>query len=500
MTPHAQRVARRLGLGLVVAIVLARCAPILYWADIQFDADQAVTGLMAKHTAEGRAFPVFQYAMRYVLVIEAWLSAPFVALADGSIPLVKAVPVLLNVATAAMVYLTAASSLAIGPIAALLVAAPVVLPAPSATQDLTNALGMNIEPLFFALLLWWLREKPVALGIVAAIAVKNREFAVYAVSALLIVDVLRDRSAALWRGRAVALVAFAVTWAAVEGLRAYSSPLGPGTTFAMMTGSGDNMAVATSSMCIEPALIPRDLWRTAMRFLPWQFGLTTDPRSVAAAYGVQPLTAAWLWLPLIGVLMAGTLAGIVRAWRSGPSSMTWFGLYLIGVGLQAVMVYGATRCGHVSAYTARYTLLSLLIPAGALALTLEREPSRVLRGVVAGVAMIWIAVCAAGHGSLVYALVQAQPRGAYKQLAEYLEARDVRFIVTDYWIGYNVAFLTGERVQALTDFERVHDYTLAVQANLDRAVEVRRVSGARCEGAAVVAGFYVCPPTSSRQP
>lgn len=495
MTPGFRSRARSIGLVVVIAIVLVRSAPVLYWADIHFDADQAVIGLMAKHTAEGRAFPVFQYALRYVLVIEAWLSAPFVALADGSVPLVKVVPVLLNVATAGLVYLIAASSVTIGPIVALLIAAPLALPAATATRDLTDALGMNIEPLCFAVLAWLLREKPVALGIIAAVAIKNREFALYAVAALIAVDLLRDRSATLWRGRLVALLAGVVTWSVIDVLRGYSSPLGPATTFAMMEGSGGNLAVATGSMCIDPAMMPHDLWLTMTTLLPWQFGLVTDPRSTALAYGMPPLEAPWLWLPLVAVLAGGAVAGVTRAWRRGPSPMTWFGLYLILIGVQAVVVYGASRCGHVSPYTSRYTLLSLLIPVGALVLSLERESGRMVRSAVMGVSALWLAVCLLGHVTLVQALTTAQPRGAYRALADYLEAHDIHFIVTDYRIGYNVAFLTGERVKALTGFERVHDYTLAVQANLDRSVEVRRVSDPRCDGAEVVAGFYVCPPS-----
>ncbi len=500
MTPPAHSVVRRMGLWLVVVIAVARSAHVLWWGDIQFDADEAVVGLMAKHAGEGSAFPVFQYALRYVLVIEAWLGAPLMAVSDSSVTLLKAVPVALNVATAALLYVTLSSTPTLGPIAALVAVAPVTLPGVTTTEDLNKAIGMNVEPLLFTLVLWLLRERPILLGVTAAVAVKNREFALYAIAALIAIDLLRDRSAALWRGRIVALVAFILTWSAVEILRQYSSPLGPHTSFAMLTDMGDNMSVAVGAMCLEPRLMLGDLWATTTGLLPVQLGLVTDGRSTARVYGAQPLDAPWLWAPLVAVLACGALRGVLRARRLGLSSITWFGLYLIMVGVQAVVVYALTRCGHVSTFTLRYTLLSLFIPAGAIALTLERETQKTVRAVIVGIVAVWIGVSALGYVTVVRVLSDVGPQGTYRRLANYLEGRGVQFIVTDYWTGYQVAFLTGERIKALTNYERVHDYTLAVHANLDRAVEVRRVREGRCEGAEVVAEFYVCPPRESPQP
>ena len=46
---------------------------VLRWEQAQFDSDQAVFGLMAKHLAEGRAFPVFMYGQSYILAVESWM-------------------------------------------------------------------------------------------------------------------------------------------------------------------------------------------------------------------------------------------------------------------------------------------------------------------------------------------------------------------------------------------------------------------------------------------
>src|SRR5215467_8029876 len=59
-------------------IVLIRCAPSLWFEQFDFDSDQAIVGLMAKHLAEGRTFPLFFYGQNYMLGVEAWIAAPFV--------------------------------------------------------------------------------------------------------------------------------------------------------------------------------------------------------------------------------------------------------------------------------------------------------------------------------------------------------------------------------------------------------------------------------------
>ena len=53
--------AGRRWLLLLAALTVVRSAVFVFWPASHFDSDQAITGLMAKHLAEGRAFPVFWY-------------------------------------------------------------------------------------------------------------------------------------------------------------------------------------------------------------------------------------------------------------------------------------------------------------------------------------------------------------------------------------------------------------------------------------------------------
>src|SRR5262245_23477487 len=61
-----------------VTLLLLRSWFFLAWEESYFHSDQAVIGLMAKHLAEGRSFPLFFYGQEYMLGVESWWAAPFI--------------------------------------------------------------------------------------------------------------------------------------------------------------------------------------------------------------------------------------------------------------------------------------------------------------------------------------------------------------------------------------------------------------------------------------
>src|SRR4051812_50224726 len=73
--PARARRERWIAAGIVVALVVLRSLVLVFWEQAQFDSDQAITGLMAKHLAELRAFPLFYYGQSYMLAVEASLAA-----------------------------------------------------------------------------------------------------------------------------------------------------------------------------------------------------------------------------------------------------------------------------------------------------------------------------------------------------------------------------------------------------------------------------------------
>src|SRR5215471_16311019 len=84
-------------LAAVVALVLFRSTMFVFKPGLDFDSDQAIFGLMGKHLAEGRAFPLFIYGQNYLLAIEAWLAAPMFMLFGVSVPTLKLPLLAINV-------------------------------------------------------------------------------------------------------------------------------------------------------------------------------------------------------------------------------------------------------------------------------------------------------------------------------------------------------------------------------------------------------------------
>ena len=76
----ARRRERWIVLAIAIAVALGRSTIFLVWPESYFDSDQAVFGLMAKHLAELRAFPLFMYGQSYILGVEAWMAAPLFAI------------------------------------------------------------------------------------------------------------------------------------------------------------------------------------------------------------------------------------------------------------------------------------------------------------------------------------------------------------------------------------------------------------------------------------
>src|SRR4029078_8664493 len=88
----------------LAAIVVARSAVFGFAPGSQFDSDQAVTGLMAKHLSELRAFPVFWYGQTYMLGVEAWGAAPLMAAFGATVTMLKLPLLVMNVAIAVLLF------------------------------------------------------------------------------------------------------------------------------------------------------------------------------------------------------------------------------------------------------------------------------------------------------------------------------------------------------------------------------------------------------------
>jgi len=482
-------------LALAVVLTTARTLVFLTHPTISFDADQAVVGLMAKHIAEGRAWPVYQYALGYVFEVTAYLVAPVMWFLGPTLTALRLPMLLVNVGVGvALVALVARAG--VRPAFATVAALPVLLAPPATSAALMDALGMTIEPLAFVLAIWWLRDRPVLLGVLIGVGFRVREFVAYGAAALLLVDgwsgrLRRPEAPERWMLTAVSA---AGTLALVAGLARFQTPRGPGTWVDAQAG---DLATLAGAFCFQPAWAARNVGALVTHYLGALYGASRLPVEAAAVRSDVVQGAVGLW-PLVGATLLALLA--VSAWRRRA---LWqargrvdvgLGLFLMAVGAQAVIVYALSRCGPLSVLTLRYALLGLFLPAGLAVLFLAVEGRAGVRAAALAAFVVLGAVSLRDHAALLHEQWTTPHVANRARLADALEARGVRYAYADYWTAYYVAFLTEERVLVVPDIlSRIAFYEREVAAHADEAV---RLSPSPCGDAPPVApGYHVCDGT-----
>jgi hypothetical protein len=478
-------------LGFLTVLVILRSSVFVFVPAAHFDSDQAVTGLMAKHLAEGRAFPVFWYGQTYMLGVEAWLAAPVMAIASASVPALKLPLLAINVAIAVLLFVGFTRE-GLRPWRAAVATLFFVLVPPITAAHFLTANGGNVEPTLYVLLIWFLRRRPILMGVVLGIGFLNREFTIYGFLALILLDAwdgrLFARDAAIRYGGA--LGAAAAVWIVVMLMRGVSSAAGPGTSMADLSTqlASNNVVQVVERLCLRPAAIASGAKNILTVHWPELFGLESQPLT---DFGIESAGrqgfpgAAWLLIPVLLIPAVRLIAR--RAPRPELPS------YLVLVAALSVAGYLVGRCGVIDFYTMRYELLSVLGIAGLAAWYLLREQSR-------GILAAWLACCAlvfglssVAHARLLREYATHPPVPLKVELIDALEARGVRYAYADYWTAYYVTFMTRERIIVASDsVVKVRTHNTEVDAHRAEAI---RISRRPCDGGEpLTPAFWACRP------
>ena len=488
-------IERRLTIAMAAAVVLvlARSAVFLLWEQSAFDSDQAIFGLMAKHLVEGRAFPMFIYGDSYLLAMQSWLAAPLFAIFGPSVAVLKVPVVAINAITGALLVWVLHRDAKLRPGLALLASMFFVLAAPAMAKLLTETGGGNPEPFLYVLLLWLLRDRPWAFGLVFGLGFSHREFTIYGVTAVIAIAVLADRRMHADRMKAVALagIGFLVVTQAVRAAYLFSTPFGPGTTIAVTDAYGNSALAAR--YCFAPETILPSMGQLFGNYFGLPFGATSE-RLVTLGLRSSLPAGPTFW-PLLGAIFAAALARV--AWLSirdrkpiwtGPAAI---GTFLLLIGVQSGVIYAVSRCGRLEPDTVRYALLMLYAGVGIAALYFVYETSRLwTRAMIAALA-VWSVVTAASHARLLDEYVRREPGYPQRALATYLLERGIAYARSDYWTAYATTFLADEKVViASTDTVRITSYQQVVEQHREQAVDVQRQPCAGGEGVEAVTGTY----------
>ena len=461
-----------------VGLVLLRSFVFVWYQQSAFDSDEAVTGLMAKHLLDGRAFPLFQYAQNYVLVVEAWLTVPAFWLFGVSAGALKGTVLALNLIVAGLLLLCLRRTVNLRPVHALAAAVFFLVPPPITGSALVKALGMNIEPFLWVLLIWITRRRPLLLGAVFAIGFLNREFTAYGISALLLIEAA-DRSLFSWasaRDKMRAAASAVAVWQLVQLLKPFADPLGPGTSWRPMTAASGNVDTLVGFVAFDPARLMGDIAALLTVHLPGLLGarqLALEEGSLRSAVGQGHAWLLPLALLLVLIVMVRGLHGQrLRGWR-GEDEGLQFCAYLMLVGAQAALAFAVARGARMHPMIYRYVLLALLVPVGLIAWHLRVETSRAIRGLVMAGCAVWAIAMCWDHGTLVEEYVTRPPEPARQVLARYLTSNRVRYGEADYWVAYYVDFLSREQIKLHAPlFRRIEEYSRLLRANPSEAVMI----------------------------
>ena len=480
--------------AIVVLVVVARSAVFVFWPHAQFDSDQAVLGLMAKHLSEGRAFPLFMYGQNYILGVEAWMAAPVFLAAGVSVATLKLPLLAVNLATALLLLTLLERDAGLRPALAGAAILPFVLPPPSTAAMFVDASGTSIEPFLYIPLLWATRRRPIVFGVIFAIGFLQREFTLFAPLALIVVAAATgDVFARENRRRALtAAAAAAGVYAAVTMAKPYASAFGPDTSIAELHAPANNLLDLVRRTCVDLGTfadgVARFLsvhWGRLLGTSPaplWEFGI--ESRGSQGLPGLGFLLAAAMLFAVARVAIATLGARRLRRDQAFCAYLTVVGLLTAG----AVIV---ARCGAQG--PTRYALLSIYAVIGTSAWYLATERLRPARNAWLAAMAIWALVNSVEHGRLWVEYLSGAPVSAKQQIIDQLEARHIQYATADYWLSYYISFLTRESIIVTpNDFPRIGIHIRAVQAHQSEAVRIARTPCAG--GEEVVAGVYFCRP------
>lgn len=481
------------------AIVLLRIFVYLRFEQLAFNSDQAIVGLMAKHLSEGRAFPLFFYGQTFMIGVEAWAAVPFFFIAGPTVAALRISMLAWNIAFGLLLVAGLQRDAGLRPWTALIPALFFLAAPASVSTRLIEAQGGIIEPFVYIVVLWFLRRRPLWFGAVLAVGFRNREFTLYAVPVLIVLEMLTcELNRARVREWLIAMAIFFAVWELIEALKPFADLSGPGTRGQLLGGfSGSQVAELLGRFNWQPGELVERATRMGPEMLAWFAGASQVDT------GLPVRDRPWLvWAAGVCVLLAvGRLFLLIVPFRAaalrdrsffqllrGQVARAQFALYISGIGAVAVAAFIAAR-PILNGYS-RYAILGVLVPVGVTAGLLALESRRFLRRLVATVVIAWVSVAVVDHTNVLMTYIRHPPPNPKRQVADRLVAEGIPVAAAGYWQAYEVTFLARERVRvASNDVVRIQEYQdLFLDPMRDGVVIAERP----CPGGKRVGEWYLC--------
>ena len=493
MTGDSPQRARAVVIVAAVALVLLRSIVFLCYEQ-NFDSDQAIVDLMAKHASEFRTFPLFFYGQHYMLGVQAWLAVPFFWVGGPTVTMLRAPLLLTNIAVVVLLIGLLTTAVGLTPGFALLAVLPIAACGPVASAQLLTVLGASIEPLFYVIGLWTLRNRPVPFGVLLCLGALHREFTLFALPAVAFLQWLDVREIR-WSAMAKAAAAFGLMWLAVDQLKRHvldvAGPLA-------VSGDGGNGSLALEAVQVGRVLsFHPDTYFARLRLLlgqglPDLFGARTLPLFTGGIWG-DGNVGSWLaGATFVAALLLCVMRLPSKIRRTDLRALE-FPAFLLLVALQALVAYGLHGGRQVEMRTElNYVLMALFLPVAVFAGYFRVESSRGTRRVASALIAVWALFMLFDTLRVTGQYAVSPPASPHRVLADYLVAHRVKYAEAGYWDSYRVTFLSRERViVGSADIVRIPWYQTRVELNRLNAARIDRLP---CDWGARVAEWCVSDP------
>ena len=222
--------------------------------------------------------------------------------------------VVVNVATGGLLVWLLVRETGLRPWQATTAAAWFALLPPVTASRMVQAQGGTIEPLFYTLLLWLARRRAVIFGLLFAFGFLHREFTLFAVIAIVLLEVwtgelFSRRRAAHWL---VVVLVFLGSRQAVTLLRHTASMFGPDAPPPRLEDGITNVDLVARSVCLSPGPMLGNLWWLIAHNVPTFFGVQAQPPG-ALILSQQATGAPWAaWPAHRGDGVCGAGRGVSR--------------------------------------------------------------------------------------------------------------------------------------------------------------------------------------------
>lgn len=466
----------------------------LGWEESYFSSDQAIVGLMAKHLAERRAWPLFFYGQEYQLAVEAWVAAPFTLLLGSSVATLRLTLVFLNVVTGLLLLRLLTREAGLDLWSAVLASTPFWIAPVIPAASLVEAAGVNIEPFLWVLAAWTLRRHPLGLGVCLGVGFLNREFMLYAVPPLVLSQISErgriDRPLiASW---VLTATGFLLVVQVVAALTPYVDIYGPGTA-GLAAGSRSVALQLVERATWDPGLVRPQLLGMVSDYLPLLLGISNV---LPGHYGIgTSLNVGWpvLRAPLaiiVVAIIAWLAVDLSRARRIDVTLV--FPLYLVAVGATAACAYAMFR--PYSLATTRYGLLFLYVPIGFVAIALQPARTITVRALAAAGLSLLATGSVIDHARVIAAAHTSPPHGDIRAIVNRLDHDGATAVWAGYWHAYAITFLSQERVGvAAINVPRIAEYGIRAAAAEAAGHRVVVIQTEPCASGELVGEAYVCP-------